>query len=349
MIGAMFETNVKYQRLQEILGDTLSNIKYSSNVNVIVDLKSVFRKAYRMKELEVPEMNAIEDISSDVINLIGFYRNFLFGNGKTSTFYLLYSKSECEAMKAIYPNYKSAYYAKYFHSTDLSTMNKIIEMTSKRISSVVKYVPNAYFFDTSSLDELVYCDWITTSKSNQNELSIILSDDAVLYQCLGSHVVALDIKGIATQMISQANVMKYLSEKETTLSGALLPLLLSITGTDRYSIDGVPKYGYKKALKVLNDLVSAGILLDTRYLTFPEELAQTSDLNIKNSISTIKANYQTILPLELKVRNAVVIQSEVSTYVKPIVTKNEFQELNSTIYCLFPINISSLLKGEDVK
>lgn len=150
-------------------------------------------------------------------------------------------------------------------------------------------------------------------------------------------------------MISQANVMKYLSEKETTLSGALLPLLLSITGTDRYSIDGVPKYGYKKALKVLNDLVSAGILLDTRYLTFPEELAQTSDLNIKNSISTIKANYQTILPLELKVRNAVVIQSEVSTYVKPIVTKNEFQELNSTIYCLFPINISSLLKGEDVK
>lgn len=347
MIGAMFEANIKYKRLNEILRDDVYyRTAYASKVNVIIDLKSIFRKAYRMKDLDVPTMNAIEDISSDVINLIGFYRNYFYKMYRNSCFYLLYSEKECDQFIQDYPDYKKDYYSKYFHSTDRDVINKIIASALKRIKSVVKYIPKAYYLDTSKLDEFIYSDVLISDLSGKNEISVILTDDAMLYQSLGSNCVAIDIKGMNSKLIDNKSAMSYLCEKETSLSNSLLPLFLSITGMERYSIEGIKNFGFKKALKSISELVNSGVLIDTRYMVFPKaELLKSDNRFITDNISLIEKNYGIILPIELEMKNSVIIRSEIEAQMqKPVVTKKEFQDLNNRIFLNYPINVNEILE-----
>ena len=92
------EAKPKHEHLDEILEDQLQDIRFSNQVNIIVDLKEILRKFFRpdIDAEIIPRRQLLEEISADIINTIGHYRNYFYKKGKYTTFYILYSKEKCE-------------------------------------------------------------------------------------------------------------------------------------------------------------------------------------------------------------------------------------------------------------
>lgn len=350
MIGAMFETNVKYELLNDMFGDYLKNIKYSNNVNVIIDLKSVIKKAYRMDldDLLPDQTKVIEEMASNIINMIGHYRNWLFKNNKYSTFYIFYSTKECEVLKKMYPNYKSKYYNKYLNNKDeYLNMNNITKTTVKLIKNICKYTPHTYFIDSSLFDEFVYINHLIRKVVGKNDLNLILSSDPVLLQVLDKRSFYVDMKGMNTSIVSEKEALKYLSELDTNISGNLLNIILSIAGCADYSVNNIEKHSYKKALRIIEKLFEKNLLVDKTYLGCPDSILCNNSILAEN-IDLIKTNFSVIYPIELQLANEDILTS---AYHKPTikVSRKQFIELNNKVFPLYQIDINMLLKGEDVK
>jgi len=350
MIGAMFETNVKYDLLNKLFGDYLTNIKYSNNVNVIIDLKSVIKKAYRMNldDLLPDQTKVIEEMSSNIINMIGHYRNWLYKNGKYSTFYIMYSIKECKALKDIYPNYKRKYYDKYLNNkNEYLNMNNITKTVVKQINNICKYTPHTYFIETSLFDEFVYTNYLIRNIVGKNDLNLILSSDPILLQVLDKRSFYVDMKGINTSIVSEADALKYLSELDTNISGNLLNIILSIAGCADYSIDNIEKHSYKKALRMIEKLFEKNLMVDKTYLSCPDKILCDNPILAAN-IDLVKTNFSVIYPIELQLANESILST---SFYKPTikVTRNQFNDLNNRVFPLYSIDVNMLLKGEDVK
>ena len=70
------ESKIKYEKLDELLQDQLHDLRFSSNVNILVDLKEIYKKFFRPGILDKFDSVQIvkEEILSDIINTIGHYR-----------------------------------------------------------------------------------------------------------------------------------------------------------------------------------------------------------------------------------------------------------------------------------
>ena len=349
MIGAIFEAFPKYEFLDEKLTEPLTNIKYSSNVNLIVDLKSIIRKCYRtdVNSITYDHKIVVEDISSSILNLIGHYRNYFYKFSKYTTVYFLYSEHECEALKALYPDYKKYYYDKYFRNTDeFKYLNRIIKSVVKQVRIVCKYLPSVYYVETSKLDEFVYFNYLIRYVVNKNDVNILLSSDPVMYQAMNRNTYAIDLKGNNSSIVTELNVIKYLTGKDTEISGNLLNLLLSLSGDEQYSINKINGYGYKKSFAIIKKLFDDQKLVDKTYLSYPAGVMNTIEITKENK-QLLEANYKVIFPIQLQLQNDPIL-STAFTFVKNKVTMKQFKELNERIYLLYPLNLNAILKGEQL-
>ena len=94
------EAKPKYTKLDELLEMYLNDIRFSNQVNIIVDVKELIRKFFR-PDIIIDNRNRrslIEEISSDIINTLGHYRNYFYKKGKYTTFYFLYSFDKCQTL-----------------------------------------------------------------------------------------------------------------------------------------------------------------------------------------------------------------------------------------------------------
>ncbi len=349
MIGAIFEAFPKYEFLDEKLSEPLTNIKYSTNVNLIVDLKSIIRKCYRtdVNAITYDPKIVIEDISSSILNLIGHYRNYIYKYGRYTTVYFLYSEQECEALKEIYPDYKKYYYDKYFRNKDeFLNLNNIIKATIKQIKIVCKYLPSVYYIETSKLDEFVYFNYLIRNIVNKNDVNILLSSDPVMYQAMNKNTYAIDIKGNNSSIVTEFNVIAYLTGKNTEISGNLLNLLLSLSGDEQYSINKINGYGYKKSFAIIKKLFDTQKLVDKTYLSYPASVMNTIDITKENK-ELLEENYKVIFPIQLQLQNDPIL-STAFTFVKRKGTMKQFKELNERIFLLYPLNLNAILRGEQL-
>lgn len=346
MQGALFETNIKYQILDKLLTYYITNVQYSNEINMFIDLKSIFKKVYRtdINSIIKEQRIVIEDITSHIINMIGFYRNYFYKKGKYTNVYLLYSTSECSLLKEIYPDYKKDYYNKYFNNQDeYKNLNNIIKSSVKQIIAITKYIPHTYFIDTSNCDEFCYFNYL--SRHSGNSLNIVFSNDPILFQVLNKNTIALTIKGENSTVITENDAIKYLLEKDTILTGNSLNILLSIAGDKEYSLPNIPTYSYKKAEKLLIPFFKNLTLADKTYMNFPNELFSSNILN--NNKNMILKNFALIFPIEIQMSNENKIIENLSfSKIKPNLSYNELLELNQKIFLLFPLNLNMIMKGE---
>ena len=106
------EAKPKYEKLDELLEEYIQDIRLSNQVNIIIDLKEILKKFFRpdVTSDNFSHRALIEEISSDIINTVGHYRNYFYKKGKYTNFYFLYSYEKCEKLIAENPNYKKDYY-----------------------------------------------------------------------------------------------------------------------------------------------------------------------------------------------------------------------------------------------
>lgn len=350
------ETKIKYEHLDTLLNEKLIDIRFSSNVNVIIDLKEVIRKFFRPNILPdtVSGRGIIEEITSDIINIIGHYRNYFYKKDKYTSFYFLYSQDESTIMKAKNPDYKREYYEKYFTGTNESEKNKVsvIKRVIKAMDQIVNHIPNAIMINTTQYDEYTVARFML-SRTKDNEINIILSNDEVMAQLLGKNTFMLNIKGINSKLLDEKNAVSILTGRQTELSINLLPLLLSFSGTSRYSLKNLDRVGLIKALRMVEGLVKSGKVMDTKYVQFPFDKEQLSDINsveklIKDNFEIVKSNYEVIDNSDVLYTNKTGLTL---LFNKPKASHSYsyYLDLNSKVFTSFPLNLEMLLKGETLK
>ena len=344
------EAKPKYEHLDEILEDQLQDIRFSNQVNIIVDLKEILRKFFRpdIDAEIIPRRQLLEEISADIINTIGHYRNYFYKKGKYTTFYILYSKEKCEEILKKIPEYKKEYYEKYFNENDKKAA--IIKDVVRVIEKISVQIPHVYFADTSKYDEFVYAKYLK-SIIKENELTIILSNDDLFYQLLSKNIFLINLKGIKSELITKENCISKITKKEFSFSSDLLPLVLSISGIKKYSISSVPNVALIKACNIVQKLLNDGKIVDAESVKIPIEF---SKLNPKNSLENklilnkeiITKNYNFIKGDELFFAHKLTIPNDfISNPTKDI---HEFLNLNAKIFTSFPLQIDMLLKGEQL-
>lgn len=345
------EMKIKYEALDTLLSDLISNIKFTSNVNVIVDVKEILKKVFRpdiFPEIIINKGLFLEEIVSDIIGIISHYRNYFFKRGKYSSFYFIYSEEKCEEFIKIYPDYKKEYYEKYFDMTqDKSTIRSKIVHASK---DIINKVPNCHFIDSSRFEDTSVVKFLK-NKIEKNELTFLLSNDDFWFQCLeDTHIFALNCKGIKSQLLRACNIMDYISSgKNISFSAKLLPLVFSISGNSRYNLNNIKGIGIIKAINMVINLLLDGKISDTDYLEFPikkEALKNTGiDKIILENFKTLSLNYRIITCNEVIYTHSTEIQALFNT-AKTVLPENYFTELNAKLFNSYPLNLDMLFKGE---
>jgi hypothetical protein len=350
------EVKIKYDYLDQLLEEKLNDIRFGNDVNIVIDLKEIFRKFFRPNIMidNLIGRDIIEEITSDIINVIGHYRNYLYKKGKYSTFYFLYSKSECEIMKTKHADYKKDYYSKYFHGENELDQHKasILKKVVEALDKIINHIPNASFINTSEFDEYVVASFLI-GKTKPNEINLILSNDELMAQLISKNTFMLNIKGINTKILDESNSISVIIDKPTKVTNKLLPLLLSISGADRYNLENIERIGLIKGVNMIDKLLTSGKLLDTEYLDFP--ISQDT-LSEKDRVEKVlKDNYDKITKNYNIIKSSDVLYSNVASltvlFNKPKVmhTFSYYKDLNAKIFSTYPLNLDMMLKGETLK
>lgn len=350
------ETKIKYDKLDIILKDQLESILFSQQVNIIIDLKEVIKKFFRPGMIQEFKNRAeiIQEISSDLINIVAHYRNYFYKKAKYSNFFVLYSFDKCENIINEHSNYKSEYYHKYFDGEDEDDKIKI-EITKSSIKvmqSVLKYVPNCNFIETSKYDELVYSKFILDN-TNNNELNLILSNDPIMFQLLNKHTFIINLKGIKSDLITSENCISKNIVEGYNFSSNLYPLILSFAGNKKYNIESVFEgVAEKKALKIIKSLLEREIVEDKNSIEIPInfsklDLSNKMDMQIYQNKDKIIENFNLIRNDELYYKNKLNITAEFASLPKTS-NSRRILELNAKIFTLFPLQLDMLFKGENL-
>lgn len=346
------EAKPKYEKLDELFGDIISNIKYSNQVNVIIDLKDITKKFFRPDiSVENYEPAAlIEEISSDILNTVAHYRNYFYKKNKYSTYFILFSRDKCQNFIDIYPEYKKEYYEKYLDKETLQT--KIIDRVCDVLEKIIINIPHVYFIETSDCDEFVYAKFIK-EQMKKNEITLLLTNDIMFYQLLDNEsTFLLTPKGIKAELITQRTSLNTLTEiEEIKFSPNIISLLMSLSGVKKYSIKNIPGIGMNKAVKLLETLVKSEKVEELNTIELPIKISKlennkVDDIITKN-LDLISLNYKLIRGDEIYSKNKFSIITKFSKHDK-IGSPNFFKQLNSNVFINFPINIDMLLKGEKI-
>lgn len=344
------EAKPKYDHLNEIFETKLLDIRFSSNINIFIDLKDILRKFFRpdITAENFNKKNLIEEILSDIINTVGHYRNYFYKKGKYTTFFILNSMTEVST--EFEETFRKEFYEKYILDNGNDSFKKeVIRGVNKCLPIICREIAHVTYINSADYTELVYAKFIL-EKIKDNELNIILSNDIMFYQLIRNNVVLMTLKGIKSELITEDNVMYKLTECETTLSKNAIPLILSLSGVKKYSIDKIETLGIKKSVKIIEYLSNVGKYLSTDSFLLPVDLDKL-DGNIKSekiiisNIDKINRNYLLIRGDTLLNRNRIHINNKI-----PMPKKTDIEvlkTLNSKFFSIYPINLDMIMKGEN--
>ena len=351
MIGYLYETIPSYEVLDHILSDYNMNIEYSMNVNIIIDYKQFIRKIFRepnnFEDENLDSNLLVEEISSALLNIIGHYRNYFYKQGKYTTFYILYSRNKCKDFKKINENYKKEFYEKYIFGN--KHRNTFANKVTNIVEIISKYIPHCIFADTTDYDEASYINAIINA-SNKNEYNILLSDDICLYSLLNKNTVALNLKGSNTELVTEDNVCKIaFKDKTLKFSKNMIPVILSLSGYEKYSLNGLKNVKYKKACKIVNQLLYDSYIQDVEYLDFPIKINHIEDfLNSEAHFEEIKNNFYLITSYNKK---STFESSAIGVKlfdIPKIISISEMNKINNRYFSTFSLNLDMMWKGEKI-
>jgi hypothetical protein len=353
----MNEAKVKYTLMDELLKDHISNnALMDANINIIVDLKELIRKYYRDGIISEYKLNnhihdLVKELSSDILNTIGHYRNYFYKINKYTSFYIVYSKDECDSLTLLDPEYKAAYYKKYFSEDNNKNLNYVTKKVISIVERVSKIIPHCYFVDSSDYDENIWIKYLMDSFS-KNMFNIVLTNDKILMQNITENSLILNVKGQYSKFIKRDEIFDYILsgvKTEEKFSIELYPLMLAIAGDKKYSIKGIYRHGYAKAAKRINNLIDKYDLPDVNNLDI-SKLRGYLSMEFSDKETNIIINNYKIINSEYRLMkiNQYDLDYKISKYKNSEnVKKNTIFDLNDKFFTTdYYLNLDMIFKGE---
>jgi len=349
---------VKYQLLDKLFKPYKGSFERGGTINIYIDINSLLKSFYNPTTIDLFNSfnnNDSKIFTSEIFNIIGHYRHYFARYHEMyTTFYLFNSFDKSSYHLSISEDYKENFYEKRLdENSTTNILNKIIENEFKLISRIINYVPNTYYINTNKLDPSSIPYYIINYKENKmNEINLVISNDILQYQLLGSdisNILILELRGEKTKLISNFNVIDELvkSTKPKNLdensykdfSPDLLNILYGLISNKDYNISGVKRMGVLRGIKFILEKINSNKL-------FPRKYFPTDDIQL---FDDVKDNDKFLNNLKL-IDFCNNIETNIDKYDKiqflDLIDYQGFRLFNDEIMSRFPIMLNFVFEGE---
>lgn len=263
---------IRYDELNELFYRKLTSNK--KPISVYIDLNSILNELYRPDIFETISLGRSSlTISSQIMNLVAHYRHYFYSRHNISTiFYLTYSKDRATYPLTVQPSYKEDYYKRLNSEIpEVVPLNTNLNKNLNIVKLLCEYIPDMYYIEGNDFEPSALPYYLIKTDTDNNQLNLIVTENNIAYQYLaipGTYV--LDIK--KRKLVTPNNVYETLLGKGKTsmVSLELLTLLFAIIGKKSYNINNVKGYAKNKAIKLIEDSIKQGIIINKKYKDISE-------------------------------------------------------------------------------
>ena len=141
------------------------------------------------------------------------------------------------------------------------------------------------------------------------------------------------------------NVVEKITDNKYSFSNKLVPLLLSISGYDKYTINGVNLHGFVKAARVIKQLLGSKQLFDTSY--YHIDFKSIENTSIENNLLLINKNFNIFMPTELLLGSQNDIGG-ICININNLISTDIFHDLNDKYFPNNNLDLRKIFIGEEV-
>lgn len=340
---------IRYERLNEFFIPMRAARKINS-VNIFINLDDFYHKIHRPYtdgEFQTTGKNVSKQLVSNLMNLIGHYKNWAVKEHLQCKVFLVYTTSEVFKNGMILPKYREYYRQIYdLKNPSFFFINTAINDGFSILQVMTKYVPNVYAIDSGYLEPSIIPLYL--AGIYDSDYNIIVSKDDYDLQYVATDKWGILIpKGDHSSLAVKGNVWDYVRIRAGIrdpfyFHPTVLLWALAIMGDKYRSIPKLTRTGWKTVLQYLRE-ASAPYDDDSMLDLQLQRVVQYID---KKKIETTSFN-DNLYCFSAQQQVDAMLNSDRAIIAHQLSDMDDHQTLyraNETVFKEFPINLTFLLR-----
>lgn len=343
-----------YKIKYEILNSRFLPIRASQKINSISifinvdDLLHKLHKPYTNAEFQCSGNHVSRQLVSNLLNLVGHYRNWAIKEKMRPIVYLIYTTNSLFKNAIILPQYREHF--KHINSPinqEFFFVNDAITNGLPILPVIMKYIPGAYAIDSGYLEPSIVP--LFMSKQLPTNWNLMVSrDEYDLQYSYYDRWSYISPKGDNSTFVSKGNLWMYLAEKEKIDESFYFHpnifLWAKVILGDRYrSIPKLTRTGWKTVIRYLKEFSNP---LDTSEEALTIQLNQLTKYIEKKKIANTAFN-DNMYCMDIQKQCDALLDTDIAMLQNQLTDMEDtksLREINLSIFREFPLNLDFLLK-----
>lgn len=340
---------IRYELLNEFFLPVRSSKKINT-INIFISLDDFIHRIHRPitdGEFQTTGKNVSKQVTSNIMNLIGHYKNWAIKEHLTARVFLIYTTSRVFKNGMIIPKYRDHYLQiTDDNNPDFFFINTAMKDALSILQVLTKYVPHAYAIDSGYLEPSIVPLYL--SRVYEADYNFIVSrDDYDLQYVAGDSWGVVIPKGDKSQLLVRGNVWEYLRSR-TSITTAMyfhptvLLWALTIIGDKYRSLPKLTRSGWKTILGFIKESSSPWdddtcLELQLQRVADYVNMKKVAITDFNESLYCFSAEQQVDAMLDSD--RAFIFHQVVDMY-----DPRSLIQANDTIFKEFPMNLTFLLR-----
>jgi hypothetical protein len=301
-------------------------------------------------EFQICGTNAGKQLTSNIFNLLGHYRNWAIKNRIKVKVFGIYTTTLRSFKNAIYvENYRKKFKDNYdSQNATYYFINEAIKNSTPVLPIICNYVPDVYLIDSKYLEPCIVPYYISNEVFKMDWNLLISRDPYNLQYSYKDKWSLISPKGENSRFIKKTDLWNYLNVKERIYKDPidlkynheLYIFAKSVVGDKYRSVPRLRKIGWLTLFKYLDEIIEK--YKDSSYTTMQLQLLELlkgekkiTDADINNNLSVISVENQIDTLNEID-------KSGILSQIRDIPDYENLKYLNTTQFIKFPLNLQFL-------
>lgn len=287
---------VKFDMLNDFTKPIFSSQKIHS-VNIFISLDDIYSRLKNSqinREFQCCGRLAPKQMISNILNLVGHYREWSVRKGCSTKVIVYYTTSMVHESKMFIKDYRKYYNEKNsINNPDCFYINECIREAASVLTTIFQYIDSAYIIDTGKVEPSVFPYICATEFSDFNaDWNFLLTRDYVeLQYATFEKFSVIYPKGDESLLITSGNLWEFIAYKEK-IEGSLCKkyppimyvVLLAAIGDKKRNIPKTRGINWKTLFNIMDDILESN----------PEIESYTLGLKLMNSLEKRKCDINAI-------------------------------------------------------
>lgn len=328
------------------------NTQMVRTINIFINLDDLLHRLHRpnvAREFQITGKNAAKQLTSNVFNLVGHYKNWAVKRGMRPTVFVIYTTASRSFKNRIYiPNYRQHFLDINSQTNgDFFFINQAIDGSKGIIPVIAKYIRGVYAVDTKYLEPSAAPIYLA-QKFHADWNLLISRDEYDIQYCYMDRWSVISPKGDASAFVTKKTMWDHIISRERIEMGhpfyfdpKLYVTMKAIAGDKYRSIPKLKRCGWRTIFGYVDEVAR----IDDPTLTELQEAALTNLITSKHlSIDDINKN---IYCVDVEKQCAAFMETDRAIIDVCIADMEDFvslKNINADVFREFPMNLQFLCR-----